>query len=113
MYRDRKGLILLPSLLVMCNYRSHVGPGMSDFATSSCVMKWESELLNRPYYIIIFFIFIVIFYLFSEVYQTKRPGEQIYMETSETPIVLLETERLDFRNILLTCMNYFYFLFNI
>ncbi|CAD0201233.1 unnamed protein product [Chrysodeixis includens] len=28
-----------------------------------------------------------------EVYQTRRPGEQIYMETSETPIVVLETER--------------------
>ncbi|RVE50901.1 hypothetical protein evm_004468 [Chilo suppressalis] len=28
-----------------------------------------------------------------EVYQTKRPGENIYMDTTATPIVLLETER--------------------
>ncbi|CAG9786852.1 unnamed protein product [Diatraea saccharalis] len=28
-----------------------------------------------------------------EVYKTKHPGENIYMETTETPIVVLETER--------------------
>ncbi|KAJ2949223.1 hypothetical protein O0L34_g6171 [Tuta absoluta] len=28
-----------------------------------------------------------------EVFQTRRPGQSIYMEASETPIVLLETER--------------------
>ncbi|XP_059052088.1 uncharacterized protein LOC131846726 [Achroia grisella] len=28
-----------------------------------------------------------------EVYQTKKPGERIYIETSETAIVVLETER--------------------
>ncbi|XP_026762013.1 uncharacterized protein LOC113520806 [Galleria mellonella] len=28
-----------------------------------------------------------------EVYQTKKPEEKIYIETSETPIVVLETER--------------------
>ncbi|KAJ0176509.1 hypothetical protein K1T71_007688 [Dendrolimus kikuchii] len=28
-----------------------------------------------------------------EIYQTKRPGEQVYIETSETPFVVLETER--------------------
>ncbi|XP_047030506.1 uncharacterized protein LOC124637846 [Helicoverpa zea] len=28
-----------------------------------------------------------------EVYQTRKPGEQLYIEPSETPIVLLETER--------------------
>ncbi|XP_049873184.1 uncharacterized protein LOC126371843 [Pectinophora gossypiella] len=28
-----------------------------------------------------------------EVYQTKQPGQQIYLENSETPIVVLETER--------------------
>ncbi|CAH2096026.1 unnamed protein product [Euphydryas editha] len=27
-----------------------------------------------------------------EVYQTKRPGENVYLETSETPFVVLETE---------------------
>ncbi|XP_072948835.1 uncharacterized protein [Epargyreus clarus] len=28
-----------------------------------------------------------------EVYQTKKPGEQVYLETQETPFVILETER--------------------
>ncbi|XP_046966233.1 uncharacterized protein LOC124534412 [Vanessa cardui] len=27
-----------------------------------------------------------------EVYQTKRPGERVFLETSETPFVVLETE---------------------
>ncbi|VVC97535.1 unnamed protein product [Leptidea sinapis] len=28
-----------------------------------------------------------------EVYQTRKPGEKVYLETSQTPVVLLETER--------------------
>ncbi|XP_028172321.1 uncharacterized protein LOC135075265 [Ostrinia nubilalis] len=28
-----------------------------------------------------------------EVYQTKKPGESLFMESTETPIVVLETER--------------------
>lgn len=31
--------------------------------------------------------------MFTEVYQTKQPGESLYMESTETPIVVLETER--------------------